>query len=284
MVNAPANIPSLLRHARPEVVSAIRKASEKTGVDFSYLVQNAAAESSLNPSAHSAASSARGLFQFIDSTWLDTVDKHGPEHGLGKAAAAITRDSNGKPVVHDAAVRRQILAMRDNPAIAAMMAAEFTKDNKTTLESTLGRKVDNGELYMAHFLGASGAGKVISKKEEAPGALASQLLPNAAMANHSVFFAAGKALSVNELYGKLASNFANESELAGPVVAAVSTIAMPDANAALALALTGVKPAHNQAESNTVNSPYGMQAFTLELFKSLSLPGKDALTGKHWKA
>ncbi len=284
MVNSSVNISSLLGHAKPEVVSAIRKASEKTGVDFSYLVQNAAAESSLNPTAHSAGSSARGLFQFIDSTWLDTVDKHGAEHGLGKAAAAITRDSNGKPVVHDPAVRRQILAMRDNPNIAALMAAEFTKDNRATLESSLGRKVDNGELYMAHFLGASGAGKFISKKEQAPAALAAQLLPNAAHANHTVFFEAGKALSVNEVYGKLASPFVKEADALGPVEAVAKLPALPTMNDALTLALTGASRAPESAQAKTMNSPINMQAFALEFLKSLSAPEQGAVKGKHWKA
>jgi hypothetical protein len=254
MVNSSVNIPALLQHARPDVVKAIRYASDKTGVDFSYLLQNASAESNLNPTAHSSASSAKGLFQFIDSTWLDTVDRHGAQHGLGKAAAAITRDSNGKPVVHDAAVRKQILAMRDNPDIAAMMAAEFTKDNQATLESTLGRKVDNSELYMAHFLGASGAGKFLSKLEQAPTASASRLLPHAAAANHAVFYEAGKALSVNEVYGKLAKHFATEA----------------------ALVETGQPNAHH--------SHYSTQAITRELLKSLALPGEAELTSKHWKA
>ena len=279
MVNSSVNIPSLVQHARPDVVKAIRNASDKTGVDFSYLLQNASAESHLNPVAHSGASSAKGLFQFIDSTWLDTVDRHGAEHGLGKAAAAITRDSNGKPVVLDAAVRKQILAMRDNPDIAAMMAAEFTKDNQASLESTLGRKVNNSELYMAHFLGASGAGKFISKKEAAPVTVASHLLPHAALANKNVFYEKGKALSVNAVYGKLAKNFTAEAELVQPAQALSQKAILPNSADTLSLALTGV-----QAQRPATHSPYNTQAFTLELLKSLELPAEAPLSSKRWKA
>ena len=84
-----SDINTLIRQAWPEVVSAIRQASNKTGVDFDYLLRNAAVESSLDPAAGNQSSSARGLYQFIDSTWLDMVDKHGGEHGLATAAAAI---------------------------------------------------------------------------------------------------------------------------------------------------------------------------------------------------
>ncbi len=284
MVNSSVNIPSLLRQARPEVVSAIRQASQQTGVDFSYLLQNAAAESSLNPAARNSASSASGLFQFIDSTWLETVERHGAQHGLAKAAQAITHDSNGKPVVNDPELRQQILALRDNPKIAALMAAEFTKDNRTSLESTLGRKVDNSELYMAHFLGASGAGKFLSKLEDAPASAASQLLPKAALANQSVFYEAGKALSVNEVHGRLAGNFATGTASAAPANALAKLPALPLATDSLTLALTGAHPVQHQAMPGASGSPYSLQMAQLELMKALGSPDEAEVTGRHWQA
>src|SRR5882724_12794882 len=78
------------------VVTALRNAAAATGSDFHYLLGTAMRESSLKPNAQSGSSSATGLFQFIDQTWLGLVKEHGAQHGLGNFAAAISRDSDGR--------------------------------------------------------------------------------------------------------------------------------------------------------------------------------------------
>ncbi len=207
MLNQSGSVASLPQGARSDVVSAIRQASAETGVDFSYLMQKAEAESSFNPTAQAPTSSARGLFQFIDQTWLETLHRHGDEHGLGKAAALITQGSNGQFEVKDPAFRREILAMRDNPRIASMMAAELAKDNQTSLEDSLGRKVGNAEMYMAHFLGAGGAARFLATLDDNPQVTAANVVPAAAQANQSVFYENGKSLTVNQVYAHFAEKF-----------------------------------------------------------------------------
>jgi soluble lytic murein transglycosylase-like protein len=69
--------------------AAIRRAADATGVNFSLLVETARRESALNPNARAGTSSATGLFQFIDSTWLDMVRRHGADHGLGAEAKRL---------------------------------------------------------------------------------------------------------------------------------------------------------------------------------------------------
>src|SRR3954453_7108928 len=78
------------------VVSALRNAAAVTGSDFHYLLGTAMRESSLKPNAQSHTSSAAGLFQFIDQTWLGLVKDHGARHGLANYAAAISKDSDGR--------------------------------------------------------------------------------------------------------------------------------------------------------------------------------------------
>ena len=76
--------------AGPDAVrAAIQRAANATGVDFSLLVETARRESAFNANAKASTSSATGLFQFIDSTWLDMVRRHGARHGLGAEAAAL---------------------------------------------------------------------------------------------------------------------------------------------------------------------------------------------------
>src|SRR3546814_888298 len=77
------------------VTNAIAMASRQTGVDFNYLFNQAKIESGFNPNARASTSSATGLYQFIDQSWLGVVNDHGEKYGLGWAANAISRGSNG---------------------------------------------------------------------------------------------------------------------------------------------------------------------------------------------
>ncbi len=190
--------------APPQITAALQSASEKTGADFSYLLKTAMRESSLNCNAKSATSSACGLFQFTEQSWLGTMKQDGGDLGLGQYADAITRTSDGRYVVTDPAARREILALRNDPEVSALMAGAYTNESKDRLEGRLGREVNGGELYIAHFLGAGGAGKLIAGTEENPNARADEMFPAAAAANRSIFYNRdGSARSVSEVYTNL---------------------------------------------------------------------------------
>ncbi|MFM5924010.1 MAG: lytic transglycosylase domain-containing protein [Novosphingobium sp.] len=173
---------------RPEVRAAIARAAQATGVDFRYLLGQAQIESSLDPRARAATSSAAGLYQFTKGTWLNTLDRHGAQHGYGWADAAI---EGGK--VRDPALRQQVLALRYDPDAAALMAAELASDNAAALTGVLGREPDPAELYLAHFLGAEGAGRFLTALAADPTQTAAGLLPRAAEANRAIFYGPGGA-------------------------------------------------------------------------------------------
>ena len=176
---------------RGDVHAAIAQAADATGVDFDYLLAQARLESGLNPSARAPTSSARGLYQFTGSTWLRTLDRHGADHGLDWASAAIADGS-----VRDPATRSQLLALRNDPQISALMAGELANDNRDYLTGVLGRTPDSAELYLAHFLGSEGAGRFLSALAADPSQSAAALLPKAAAANRSIFFDAAGPRSV----------------------------------------------------------------------------------------
>jgi hypothetical protein len=266
------------------IVNAIRQASTKTGVDFAYLLENATTESGLNAKAKATGSSAQGLYQFIESTWLETVDKHGAEHGLGKAAAAITHDSNGNLRVADPKLRREILAMRNDPQVASLMAAELAQDNKATLEQSLGREINNTELYLAHFLGAGGATRMLNKLDSNPHSKAAHVLPAAANSNHNVFYHGGKAVSVTELYDRFAEKFADTpaSTAIAAVEADTTTQAATVAPARQAVATsTGISPLasasttyHQQAIPASLPI-HNLPRLAFNILQSLVLPGDE---------
>jgi len=122
------------------VTGAIRDAARQTGAGFEYLLNTALRESNLNPSAKARTSSATGLFQFIDQTWLGTIKQSGAALGYGKYADAITRTPQGRYVVNDPAMRQQIFALRKDATANAVMAGAFANSNAKALTDRLGRK------------------------------------------------------------------------------------------------------------------------------------------------
>lgn len=160
---------------RAQVVDAIRTAAARTGVDFGFLLAQAGVESGLDPTARARTSSASGLYQFIDSTWLATLARHGAKHGLDALSGS----------------RAGALALRDDPLAAALMAAEHAADNGRALAGALGRAATGPELYLAHFLGVGGATRFLDALANTPDHPAALLLPAAARANPSIFTAPG---------------------------------------------------------------------------------------------
>lgn len=189
------------------VQSAIYKASARTGVDFDYLLTQAKVESSLNPAAKARTSSATGLYQFIDQTWLQTLKTHGPDHGYGQYASAIRQNRDGDFFVADRRMRSAILNLRKDPEAASLMAASLAQDNRATLESAVNRPIESTDLYLAHFLGAGGASSFIKALEQNPHTKAAHLFPDAAQSNRGVFYEGGRARTLAEIYNRFDSKF-----------------------------------------------------------------------------
>jgi len=185
---------------------AFQSASTSTGTSFDYLVKTAARESSFNPSAKAKTSSATGLFQFIESTWLETMKEAGPKHGLENYSDHIKRSKSGKFYVSDANMRREILDLRKDPEISSMMAGALTQKNAQYLERKIGREPSDGELYMAHFLGAHGASRLIDATNANPDMRADKMFSAQARANKPIFYERnGKARSMQEVYEVIVS-------------------------------------------------------------------------------
>ena len=262
-----------------QVRAAIVRAAETTGVDFDYLLAQAKIESSLDPAARAQTSSAAGLYQFTGGTWLATLDRHGASHGLGWAGAAI---DGGR--VSDPAVRAQIMALRFDPSASALMAAELANDNRAELQTALGRTPDSAELYLAHFLGAEGAKTFLGALSADPGQSAAGLMPRAAAANRTIFFAGGAPRSLggvmDQIRGKVAaamdagSQTSSYVQAAAPIPApaggqlAREFHAAPQVQAAprlsMAETLRATFGANGPAVPASVRSAYGkLQAFGL---------------------
>lgn len=185
------------------VEGALRKASQATGVDFDFLVRTAKRESSFNPGAKARTSSAAGLFQFIEQTWLSTVKRHGAKHGMRQVADLISRGADGRWRVTDPDARRAVLNLRFDAQAASLMAGELASDHAAYLRGRTGKEPTAGDLYAAHFLGPAGSAKLIEAMRTSPDRSAASLFPDAASANRSIFYRGGRPATVAEVYANL---------------------------------------------------------------------------------
>ena len=181
----------------------LNNAGQRSGVDFDYLLQTAIRESSLDPRAKAQSSSATGLFQFLESTWLEVMKEEGPRLGYRQYADAITATADGDFVIKDKVLREEVLALREDPQVAADLAAAFTRNNGTYLQQRFGRMPSPGELYIAHFLGAKGAEKLFVAGLDNPEQIAAGLFPRQASANPAIFYDNGSARTIRQVYRAL---------------------------------------------------------------------------------
>lgn len=202
------SVATVTANAASQIAGAISRAARQTGISFQYLLTTARIESSLNPSAQAPTSSAKGLYQFIDQTWLATVKQAGPAHGLGAYANAIQQGPDGRYDVPDPRARDAVMKLRHDPAVSATMAGAFARTNAEQLGAALGRAPTEAELYIAHFLGSDGASRLITAAAREPRASAAAMFPSAASANRSIFYdGLGRERSTRDVYARLTGRF-----------------------------------------------------------------------------
>lgn len=186
-----------------DVLAAIRLGSIRTGVEFTFLMELARVESNFNPVARAQKSSATGLFQFTNKTWLQTVRAYGADYGLKDHATRVGKNANGKHGRH-----QDVLALRLNPRLSALLAAENTKRSLQNLSYQTRREPGRTDLYLSHFFGPSGAVMFLKSLDEEPATIAGKLFPEAAASNRRVFHnGENRPRTVAEVYRWLDSKF-----------------------------------------------------------------------------
>ena len=188
-----------------QVALALSLASSSTGTDYNYLLTTARTESSFQTEARAPTSSAQGLFQFIEETWIRTVKDEGGRYGLNKYAGWIAKTADGRYVVDTPEHRAAILKLRNNPKVSAMMAAAYAKQNTEFVQNAIGRRPTSDELYLAHFLGPADAVRLIQYRDSQPSFSAPDLFPAAAKANRPIFYGETGPRSIGQVYDLLVS-------------------------------------------------------------------------------
>lgn len=131
------------------------------------------------------------------------VERYGEKHGV---------QTDGKS-------KAEILALREDPKTASLMAAEFASENERFLQTHWGGDIGSTELYFAHFLGAGQAASFLNAKDENPAQQAAVLFPKAAKANRNVFYepSTGRARSLDEVYAFFDRKFDAPGESSEPI-------------------------------------------------------------------
>lgn len=169
----------------PEVLSAIKAASDESGIDVGYMMSMAAQESSFNPNARATKGTASGLYQFINDT-----------------ATAYMKKLNIDP------------KDRMKPEVQAKMAAAYAVDNKRALQGVKSGEVTNTDLYLGHFLGTPGAIKFLRNMQKDGNIPAARLFPEQAKFNPPTFYDKNnRAKSLFEVYSELNKKVGSKSEM-----------------------------------------------------------------------
>ena len=181
------------RTVTPADAFAVRHAAKVVGVDYGFMMELAQSESGFKTDIKADTSSATGLFQFTDSTWLTILYKDGAKYGLDDIVKNIEVKKNkaGDVIdakINDPLIEKYALDLRKDPRINSLMGAEFVKENKEILQAALPKQqINRTDQYVAHFLGAGQAVDFLSQMKKNPDGVASDSFPAAAGSNEGVF-------------------------------------------------------------------------------------------------
>ena len=214
----------------------ILAAADRVGVDQGIMMAMAKQESAFNPNAKAGTSSAKGLYQFLDSTWGDMVKKYGsryPELNKGQT----------------------------DPMASALAGALFIKENGEYLKKA-GIPVDGTSIYAAHFLGPGGAKQLFSAD---PNTDAARLMPKPAAANKNIFYNKdGSSRTVGEVQsvlfdkvGKFADMYSDklQSEKSGRMLASAPSAPSAAGSATPAKGVSGSNVDGASRSLSAANSP-----------------------------
>lgn len=182
------------------VMNAIQSAAQKSGIDPHLLAAVAWRESRFDPSARSQRSSAKGLLQFTEGTWLQAIRNCGERCGVGLYADAIQKSRSGELVVSDKQLRAEILQRRGDPVLSAKLAAEEMRLRQAAMQDRLGRTVRSADLYLLHVLGPSGSTRFLAALVQHPTASSLKVASSRVMYNAGLLARDHRPMTVAKTY------------------------------------------------------------------------------------
>jgi len=195
------------------VLTAIYAASQHTGEDFSYLMELAFSESSFRTQIKARRSSAFGLYQFTNDTWLFAIHSFGHKYQLGFYADQIefleNEDGKLKPILKNPVSFKHVASLRQDPYLSAIMAAELAQLNSKSMDewNVLPKGSHRTSKYLGHFFGIKDSIIFGYALKHTPNAKAADVFAKLAKANPAIFYNKRKARSFQEIYSHFSKKF-----------------------------------------------------------------------------
>ena len=146
----------------PVVAGAILSAAAASDIDPHLLAALAWRESRFDPNARNHFSSATGLLQFTNSTWLRAMQLFGARHHAAAYAEQIKKDASGTLAVADKRLQTAIMRLRSDPVLSTAIAADVICEQRNAMAIRLGREVGLADLYLLHVLGVGGSSRFLA--------------------------------------------------------------------------------------------------------------------------
>lgn len=193
-----------------EVVAALRLAARATGVKFGYLMELADFKSGFDPSYREGGRA--GLFGWDDGAWLDMIARFGERYGLPMYASQIERatDEAGNETckIANPIVMRQVLALRLNPRLSALMAAEEAAENIMKLTIDTENRLSRAEMALAHLFGLEESMRFLDTMRKKPYQTAETLFEEQAARFPTLFNTpGGQPLPMAQVFGEVSELF-----------------------------------------------------------------------------
>ena len=235
-----------------DVANMIDEVSAKFGIDRGIMFAVASIESSFNVGAKASTSTAKGLFQFTQRTWDDLIKR--------KTFAGFRFTSKD---IH-------------NPYKNTTMAAAYLKNIQEKMQSTLGRSPAPADIYLAHFLGLTGANAFLTALTSSPDSLGKDVFAKAASSNKNIFYNNGTPRTLAEIWEALSGKVNRAyAKFSGQTKTQVSSTEVAPAVTATA----GAQPAVAMPVklSKTTATPQGQAPIMLDGAKAF--PGSTGSAG-----
>ena len=144
---------------------AMRLASQNSNVSFESILKLSAAERTFEPGIMTTQKGRQpGLIQMSPASWLNTVAEYGSKYGLDSLVSQmqVRRDANGHVVsttVANPQVKQQILDLRNNMRLSALLGVDYAKHNPVQLDvahSYEGENEVSNQSSLSRFFGKAG--------------------------------------------------------------------------------------------------------------------------------